>query len=267
MDHFHQRDRAPETRHFETLDVALMRERTYDHDQPYRDDLFNDATLVVTGDGRPIRTIVTGRRVIPTGVFASRKAGRPLPWESLYERAFFFHSEVDPDVVDYRAQLFRFDFLRAKRAYIVDCVRQLANGVIEVVEIKKDRRFIQDRDYAEKLEAVRAVCERQGWKFRVVFSAALMEPKWQFAAIADIQSWRLTTYSVADTYTVSEALLEHGPLPLGLLADRIGGRLHGVAKLKAMMVKRIVRLDLSSPLSSQTPVALLPFGGQWEVGQ
>ena len=67
------------------------------------------ATIVVTPNGAPIRTIVTGRRPIVTGTYASRKAGRPLPYESMLERAFFMHSEVDPDVVDYRAQPFRLD--------------------------------------------------------------------------------------------------------------------------------------------------------------
>ena len=63
------------------------------------------ATLVTTLCGAPIRTIVTGRRVITTGVYASRKAGRPLPYESMNELAFFMHCEVDTEVADYRAHL------------------------------------------------------------------------------------------------------------------------------------------------------------------
>lgn len=57
------------------------------------DSLAASATLVTTPCGAPIRTIVTGRRVITTGVYASRKAGRPQPYESMNERAFFMHCE------------------------------------------------------------------------------------------------------------------------------------------------------------------------------
>lgn len=95
---------------------------------------------MITPCGAPIRTIVTGRRIITTGVYASRKAGRPLPYESMNELAFFMHREVDTEVVDYRAQPFRLEFMieGRKRTYIVDCVRLMADGGIEVVEVKSD---------------------------------------------------------------------------------------------------------------------------------
>jgi hypothetical protein len=110
------------------------------------------ATLVTTRCGAPIRTIITGRRVITTGVYASRKAGRPLPYESMNERAFFLHCEVDTEVVDYHAQPFRLEFVirGRKRAYIADCVRLMADGAIEVVEIKSDPRALKDSKPCER---------------------------------------------------------------------------------------------------------------------
>ena len=128
------------------------------------------ATLVTTPCGAPIRTIVTGRRVITTGIYASRKAGRPLPYESMNELAFFMHCEVDTEVVDYRAQPFRLEFVIEghKRTYIVDCVRLMADGGIEVVEVKSTPRALQDPSYAEKLQAVQTICEQVGWRFRLV---------------------------------------------------------------------------------------------------
>lgn len=215
------------------------------------------ATLVFSQDGGPVRTIATGRRIIPTGVYPSRKAGRPLPWESQYEQKFFYFSEVDTDVVTYRAQMFRIDFEEANRSYIVDCVRQLSTGQIEVIEVKKNKTLIGTIDYQQKLTAVRQVCRQLGWDFRLILGDRLQEPQWYYDAIFDIQSWRLTQYTSEDIYRVAHSVGPKGWMPMGLLAHDLGGAQVGAAKLKAMMIQRVVRLDLSSPLSASTPVSLL----------
>ncbi|QDH74233.1 TnsA endonuclease N-terminal domain-containing protein [Brevundimonas sp. M20] len=224
------------------------------------------ATLVATKDGSPIRSIITGRRRVTTGSYASRKAGRGLPYESMGERALFMQSEVDTDVVDYRAQPFRFEFVVGgqKRVYIVDCVRLLSDGSIEIVEVKHDAHGLRDPDYAAKLQAVKLICERVGWRFRVVLQKALRASQ-AFDDIIDIQSWRFTKFSKGDVYWVASTLGSDA-LALGELAGVLGtlipssgaqGRALAAAKLKAMVVKRIVRFDLSKPLSSQTKVALV----------
>lgn len=81
-----------------------------------------------------------------------------------------------------------------KRTYIVDCVRLMADGGIEVVEVKGDPRALQDQDYAEKLQAVRRICEQVGWRFRVVFKKALTEPAALHGNVTDVQSWRMTDH-------------------------------------------------------------------------
>lgn len=224
------------------------------------------ATLVTTRDGSPIRSIITGRRRVTTGSYTSRKAGRSLPYESMGERALFMESEVDTDVVDYRAQPFRFEFLGdgQKRIYIVDCVRLLSDGSIEIVEVKHDAKGLRDPDYAAKLQAVKLICERIGWRFRVVLQKALRTSQ-AFDDIVDIQSWRFTNFSKGDVFRVASTL-GNDALALGDLADVLGtlapssghgGRALAVAKLKAMVVQRIVRFDLSEPLSPRTKVALV----------
>lgn len=100
MDHLHHAFRSPETQDFQALDNAV-RAATSRSDALSWEQLSATATLVTTRDGSPLRTIITGRRRIPTGTYASRKAGRSLPYESMNERAFFMHSEVDTNVVDY----------------------------------------------------------------------------------------------------------------------------------------------------------------------
>lgn len=214
------------------------------------------ATLVTTPTGQPIRTIITGRQRIITGSYASRKAGRAFPFEGMNERAFLMHSEVDTSVVDYRAQPFRFEFVidGQKRTYIADGVRLLESGAVEVVEIKNDRRFLKDPGYAHKLECVAHLCRQIGWRFRVIYREALFEPTTLFENIQDIQSWRLADYGQADVFQVLDCLGASGSQPLGSLADLLGRRPIGMAKLKAMMVGRTVRIDLSRRLGIDSEV-------------
>lgn len=259
MDHVRRCGRLAETTHPLSLDDALRNAAQEGTGPLSWENLSASATLVVTPTGAPIRTIITGRRHVTTGVYVSRKAGRALPYESMNERAFFMHSEVDTEVVDYRAQPFRLEFILngRKRAYIVDCVRLLADGLIELVEIKNDRRSLRDLDYASKLEAVRTICDRLGWRFRVVFKSSLFEPTHAYRNICDVQSWRLTEYTKTDVFEVAEQIHRAGPMPLARLSEHLGDPVVVVAKLKAMMVGRVVHLDLSRPLNSDTSVSLL----------
>lgn len=64
----------------------------------------------------------------------------PIQYRHNCGRAPGTKSEIQTEVVDYRAQPFRFEFVLdgRKRVYIVDCVRLLRDGSIEIVEIKHD---------------------------------------------------------------------------------------------------------------------------------
>lgn len=209
------------------------------------------ATLVVTANGGPIRTIITGRRRITTGSYASVKAGRSLPFESMNERAFLMDSEVDTSVVDYRAQPFRLELVigGVKRAYIPDGLRLLDTGSLEVIEIKKDWQSLSDPDYASKLECVAKVCELVGWRFRIIYASELFQPPQRYRNVLDVQSWRLTEYSDSDLYRIAARLDVAKIEALGVLSDLLGGGPSGNAKLKAMMVGRVVRIDLNEPIS------------------
>ncbi|CAN7457869.1 hypothetical protein [Caulobacter sp. LjRoot300] len=78
----------------------------------------------------------------------------------------------------------------------------------------------------------------------------------------------LTDYGAKDVFRAVDWLDRRGPGALGQLAELLGGQLPGMAKLKAMMVGRIVRLDLSKPLTPETHVELVaPNRGQLEAAQ
>lgn len=267
METIHPPLSVPERHDPTAFDHAIQAYGHDDGDALSWENLSATATLVLTKDGAPIRSIITGRRHITTGSYASRKAGRGLPYESMAERALFMQSEVDTDVVDYRAQPFRFEFVSngQKRTYIVDCVRLLSDGTIEVVEVKHDARSLRDPNYTAKLHAVRLICERVGWRFRVVLQKALRTSR-AFDDIVDIQSWRFTDFGQADVFcagtTIGQGVTSLGDLAAALSRltpseDPFGSKAVAIAKLKAMVVKRIVRFDLSNPLSLQTKVAMV----------
>lgn len=214
------------------------------------------ARIVLTPDGRPIRTIITGHKHIVTGSYASRKAGRAFPHEGMNEQSFFMHSEVDPRVVSYRAQPFRVEVVinSEKRVYIADCARLLQNGRIEVVEVKNDQRSLRDIDYASKLEAVKEACFRLGWAFRVVTRWDLENPPIRWANIRAVQSRRMTRFEDDDVRKVLQGIDREGEATLADLADRLGDPRVGRAMIQAMMVGRIVVIDLDVPLGPESTV-------------
>jgi hypothetical protein len=173
------------------------------------------------------------------------------------EYAFLMHCEVDTNVVDYRAQPFRFEFTLdgKKRVYIADCARLLANSHFEVVEIKNDRRALRDPDYALKLERVSDLCTELGWAFRVVLKQQIINPPQRHANIDQIQSNRHTKFNDLHEYLVLSALERaSGTTSLGALADALGGPPEGMAIAQAMMVRRLIDIDLGKPLAADSTV-------------
>jgi hypothetical protein len=215
------------------------------------------ATLVMTPDGSAIRSVLTGRRVIVTGFYVSRKAGLALPYEGMNELALLKHCEVDTSVVDYRSQPFRFEFVLngMKRIYIADCVRLLDDGTVEVVEAKGHLRQLRAPEYAEKLAAVRTACESLGWRFRVLGRRQLFEPHIVYANVDLIQSRRMVQFDEAHAYRAIGFLEEEGgATTLGRLSAILGGEPQGIAIAQAMMVRRLIAIDLSKLLTFESRV-------------
>lgn len=223
------------------------------------------ARLVVTPDGREIRTIVTGRKKAVTGSYASRKSGRPMPYESMNERGFFMLSEVDTDIVDYAAQPFRLEFTLhgQARAYIPDCLRLCADDSLEVVEVKSEARALKEPDYEAKLQVVDAYCRSLGVRFRPVIRTEIFEPPHYFRNVEDVQLHRHAQFGSADAFSIYEELVGAQIAPISELcrACNWDERL-GLALLCAMMVQRIVQIDFSTPLNRHSFVKLCPEASQ-----
>jgi len=219
------------------------------------------ATVVMTPDGSPIRSVITGRRVMVTGFYSSRKAGRALPYEGMNEQALLKRCEVETAVVDYRSQPFRFELVidGAKRIYIADCVRLLSDGSVEVLEVKGRLKQLSPPEYVEKLNLVREICERLGWQFRILSHRHLYEPEVVYANIDLIQSRRTVRFDQIQAYRALEVIeREGGAAPLGRVADAIATRPLGMAIAQAMMVRRLLSIDLTRPLNADSKVTAVP---------
>lgn len=213
--------------------------------------------IVLTPDGRPVRGILTGRQRRVTGSYSSRKAGRGLVFESMNEHAFYQECEVDPRVVDYRAQPFRFEFVLdgRLRRYIPDCVRLLADGAVEVVEVKADQRYLKDPDYSAKLDQVRAICQLLGWRFTTILADQIHLPKTRRENIRLIQQDRLTAFDERHVYRARDALERgRGEGSFAEVAAGIDAPPRGEAILRALMVARIVEIELGRPLGPSSRV-------------
>ncbi|WP_312163588.1 TnsA endonuclease N-terminal domain-containing protein [Phenylobacterium sp.] len=218
------------------------------------------ATVVLTPDGSPIRSVLTGRRIMVTGFYTSRKAGCAMPYEGMNELALLKHCEVDTSVIDYRSQPFRFEFVidGVKRTYIADCTRLMDDGTIEVLEAKASSKYLRDPKYAEKLKAVESTCNKLGWRFRAVTRNHLFEPRPVFANVDLIQSRRFVRIDEADAYRTVEFIEgEGGETTLGRLSEVLGRGPGGFAIAQAMMVRRLITLDLRAPLSAMSLVTLV----------
>lgn len=231
------------------------------------------AILVVSSDGGSLRSVLTGRRVIPTGFLTSRKTGRAMPFEGMNEAALLKYCEVDTRVVDYLSQPFRFEFVLdgAKRIYIADCARVLDDGTLEVIEVKGEHTRLGDPDYAAKLERVSQLCAELGWRFRLVTRRQMLGPKVVFANVDFIQSRRQVMFDEACACRAIEHLERAGgEASLGRLAEFWGGWQKGLAALQAMMVRRWLAIDVTAPISPESfatilelaPATLLGRGGQ-----
>lgn len=213
--------------------------------------------IVLSATDGPMREVITGRNIRATGIYPSPKAGRPVAFESMNERAVFLHSEVDTGVVRYLSQPCRFEFVLGgrMRSYVPDLARILDDGTLEIVEVKGDPSALSDPDYRCKLDHVAAACRMIGWSFRVIFAEPLRERTVRNLTVAKIQHYRLAAFGASDVFKVQELLANApGGVPLGDLASAIGDSSGGLGKVCAMMVGRHLAIDLDAPLTPASNV-------------
>ncbi|WP_293348687.1 TnsA endonuclease N-terminal domain-containing protein [Phenylobacterium sp.] len=216
--------------------------------------LRTSATIYQRADRGPMRPVGRRRGVRPGGLYSSHKNGKMVGFESLAERDAIYCAEVLPQVVSYRSQPHTIEAIidGVARRYTPDLEETLSNGQIRITEVKEDFEASRDPDYAAKLNLFATVYRGMGWDFRILqrreFGGTL-----EFAGICKVQSFRRVAFDAHDLALVREHLAG-GTRPLGELADLFQTPVIGLATVAAMMVARLMLIDLSGGFTTDALV-------------
>lgn len=204
-----------------------------------------------------LRTIITGTKCKPTGVYNSVKTGLVQPYESQYELLFMKICEADWHVSEWTAQPCRFEIVdeEFRLDYFPDFQVVRSNAQIEYVEIKRSETDEVLGDVARKLDLMKGFCESIGSQFRIVDLTDLsVEPRLSNAEA--IQRDAHTKITVDDTFKLTQAFRDYAgnAVPYGKAVDLLGGGIIGRKKLHSMIVRRGAAIDISQSITANTPV-------------
>jgi len=217
-------------------------------DTPLLSVLRRTARIVESDSGGPLRYVITGRRTVPTGRWHSSKTGRSQPWEARAERDNFFLCDADTAIVSYLAQPHRLEIdvgAKIPLIYLPDATITRADGSVEIVEIKRACEVLK-QEYVEKLGLAEEVYAGLGWGFRILTDVEIRrEPRFRNARrICAHQPAVVTTQQTLD---VLAHIGEHGFGTMGDLAQLLGDGADGWACLHALVVQRLLHVDLDTP--------------------
>lgn len=221
--------------------------------------LRDDIRIVESSDGGPIRRIINGRHVKPTGRYPAVKAdGISLPYEADHEEALFEISDADAAVTTIMCQPHRMEipvpWQKRPLIYIPDCRRTLADSTIEIVETKKDDDpRMRDPDYLLKLNVAQEVYRLMGWSFRIITRREIIGTRLHKNA-HDIVAWAYAKVPRPVQFGLSAAIAAAGGSLPYVKACEVAG---GVPALSALVVRGCVHIDLRLPIDDDSPVTLV----------
>jgi hypothetical protein len=114
----------------------------------------------------------------------------------------------------------------------------------------------KDPDYTAKLTHFAEVYDRLGWSFRITTRDEILAPG-SFDAVEAIQRYRRVSYSIDEVIAVQEAFAGRSTCLLEELLKLFPSAAIARPKLYAMMVGRVVALDLSSKLEPTSTATLV----------
>lgn len=212
------------------------------------------ATLTTRRDGGPIRRIIAGRQTKPVGFYYSEKCGRFMPYESLNELNALYIAEADFRVVSYRIQphaIWLAGVGDTDPTYYPDREDLLSSGVRRIVEVKKHKNL--DSDYRAKIERARVHYEHHGMQFDIVDRDEI-ERQPRFAAAEQIQAYKRTSVTDGDLRNLRNVFNGRGSVAFGDAKAALGGKCLGFAKVSAMIVRRLVGIDLEVGIDDAVPL-------------
>lgn len=205
-----------------------------------------------------MRPVGRRRGLRPGGLYYSQKMGRLVGYESENEKCDFYRVEIAPEVMGYREQPHTIKAVIAgqERRYNPDREDQFADGRIQIVEVKDEFEAAKDPDYTAKLDYFAEVYERLGWSFRLTTRVQIKDTT-TFKAVETIQRFRRASFTAKEVADVRIEFAQRDQCSLGELLRLFPSELVGLPKLCAMMVGRILLLDVTSRLEPSSIVKVV----------
>jgi hypothetical protein len=215
--------------------------------------------------GAAISTIVERAHAKPAGMVVAVKTQQAKPWKEIDEQHFLWFSETDFSIHAIVVRPFRMEFHFAGGdviTYVPDMERRL-DGAIEIDEIEKTQaQLADDPYYAWKVSLAREACQARGWTFRIITADKCVLPGRLLDNIRQVRLDSRMRVTSEDHLRLGEAMEKvRGKLTYGEAVAALSGHddpwdRDGVAKLHALIVRRVVCVDLTRRLTQNSSVVL-----------
>lgn len=221
--------------------------------------------IVKAPDGLPVRTMGTAKTV-GSGFYPSVRSDASHPWEGATELLLAEHDEVVTSYVRSIAQPFRVEAATSAgiERHVVDWARQRYDGRWEILNVKRDWAGFRRPVAQRQSEMARMAADALGAEYREVVHATFApttsaSDRTLRRNIHDIQSRRFTSVSTRNIALATELLSRQPTLELRRLVEALAtNAAHGRALACALMVRRIVAIELAWPLGPASMVTLVP---------
>lgn len=248
------------------------------------------ATIVRSEEGGPLRRIITGRKTKPTATVPCLKSGfRNMPVESMKcELPTLQISEVATAVHALMSQSHRLEiYIEGEDAPLIyfpdlelevepQFLQNIQRGVPFaeaashrllgtpsrlckklVVEVKDDDDPRNcDEVYQEKLELARQAYRMKGIHFIVIRRSVDLKPS-LLATFVPIALNAMTSVDARHSAIAVAVLGSEGVGHYGRLLEAFGGGPRGEATLHALQVRRVISIDLRSPITGASVVSIV----------
>lgn len=214
--------------------------------------------------GPSIRTLGTGSGATSIVKVPSYRFREAHGLEGRTEMLLDKHDEVVAYVADSRPQPFTIvaDVDGVRRSATPDRARLLTNGTRQLVECKDSwSAFFHPKAYMQQL-LTREGAHALGWDYVQIVPSSLGSRQFQ-ANIDRIYACR--GVHVPDRLAVlATQILGGGAMPLGEFTAKLHeSEVNGFAITCAMMVRRIVEIELDKPLGHSSLVRIMPLVPRW----
>lgn len=245
-------------------DFALWPNRASNSAAPVRPSRYRQAAfpvrkvvIVRSTDRDQLRDQITGRKTIRTGAYPSKKMGRGRFGEAAAELARITQEEVDVNVVDAIAQPCRGEVLLDDgwHVHLPDFANLLSDGRRVLIDAKRDWSDFRTENGLRQTFLGRIIAEAMGYDYEhYVLAHAGTERQRQ--NVDEVQASRFV--EVPDhLVALAAATVAKGSIALGNLASILHA-FNGRSMVFALMVRRVVEIDLDGKLGDQSECRAVP---------